>query len=369
MCVTKIDDPVIVTGDPREIALLGYGRFGRALSELVQDAGIAVRAWDPAANVPSALMVDGPGALAGTAGTVVLAVPVAATRDALASLRPHLGAEHFVIEVGSVKRGPVEAMSELLGRQVPWVATHPLFGPSSIALGERPLRAVVCPNPLHETAGERARRLYERIGCEVIEQDADVHDRMMARTHAIAFFLAKGLHEFGAERGTAFVPPSFAALSRAIDMVRGDAGHLFSAIERENPYAAAARRELLDALSGVHEQIGGDKEPVAQAEVGLAIPGLGKQAPELRQTRELIDEVDQELVGLLARRAQLSRRAGRIKARRGRAIRDEAREQALLETRGQWAIGLGLPDDAVRAVFRVILELSRAVQTAEVRPS
>jgi len=356
-----------VTGAPRGIALLGYGRFGRALSGLVQDAGIAVRAWDPASDVPAAFKVDGPGALAGTAGIVVLAVPVAATRDALTSLVPYLGAEHCVIEVGSVKRGPVEAMTELLGREVPWVATHPLFGPSSIALGERPLRAVVCPNTLHETATERARRLYERVGCEVIEQDADAHDRLMARTHAIAFFLAKGLHEFGAERGAAFVPPSFAALSRTIDMVRSDAGHLFSAIEGGNPYAAAARRELLDALSDVHERVArGGAEPAAQSELGLAIPGLGTQAPELRETRELIDDVDQELVRLLARRAQLSRRAGRIKARRGRAIRDIAREQALLETRGQWALGLGLPDEAVRAVFRVILELSRDVQTAEV---
>ena len=359
-----------MTGDLRAIALLGYGRFGRAFGSLARDAGIDVRAWDPASDVPSAFRVDGLESLVGPTGTVVLAVPVAATREALASLRPYLGAEHLVIEVGSVKHGPVEVMTELLGRQIAWVATHPLFGPSSIALGERPLRAVVCPNTLHATASDRARRLYERLGCEVIEQDADVHDRLMARTHAIAFFLAKGLHEFGAERGAGFVPPSFAALSRSIELVRSDAGHLFSAIERENPYAADARRELLDALSDVDERIaGGEGALSAQSEVGLALPGLGTQAPELKETRELIDEVDEELVRLLARRAQLSRRAGRIKAEQGRAVRDQAREYELLEERGRWALGLGLPDDAIRAIFRVILAFSREVQRSEVHTS
>jgi len=354
-------------GDLREIALLGYGRFGRAFSGLVRDAGLAVRAWDPASDVPDDLEAPDLEALVGGGGTIVLAVPVAATRDALTLARPYLGPEHLVVEVGSVKRGPVEVMTELLGQRVPWVATHPLFGPSSIALGERPLRAVVCPNALHETASARARRLYERVGCEVIEQDADVHDRLMARTHAIAFFLAKGLHEFGAPHDAALAPPSFAALSRTIDMVRSDAGHLFSAIERENPYAEEARRELLDALLAVHEQIGSvEDDPSVQLESGLAIPGLGQQAPELRETRELIDEVDQELVALLARRSKLSRRAGRIKAERGRPVRDEAREQALIDARGHWAVGFGLPTEAVQAVFRQILELSRQVQTYEV---
>jgi len=354
-----------VTGDLREIALLGYGRFGRAFAGLVRDTGIAVRAWDPKADVPEDVRADGPEALLDGGGTVVLAVPVSATPDALAHVGPFLGPEHLIIEVGSVKRGPVDVMIETLGKRVPWVATHPLFGPSSIALGERPLRAVVCPNALHPRAAERARRLYERIGCEVIEQDADVHDRLMARTHAIAFFLAKGLHEFGAEHDAAFVPPSFAALSRTIDMVRSDAGHLFSAIERENPYAADARRELLDALSAVHGRIESlaAGEGSAQADGGLAIPGLGTLAPELRETRDLIDEVDQELVALLARRAQLSRRAGRIKAESGRGVRDEARERALLDARGHWATGFGLSREAVQAVFREILELSRQVQT------
>ena len=35
------------------VAILGYGRFGAALTQLVGEAGIAVRAHDPLADVPT----------------------------------------------------------------------------------------------------------------------------------------------------------------------------------------------------------------------------------------------------------------------------------------------------------------------------
>jgi prephenate dehydrogenase len=301
--------------------------------------------------------------LAAGAATIVLAVPVAATRDAAAALLPHLTPAHLVLEVGSVKHGPVVVLTELLGRRTPWVATHPLFGPSSIALGERPLRAVVCPNPLHPTAAARAAALYERIGCEVVEQAADDHDRLMARTHAIAFFVAKGLLEVGAG-AEQLTPPSFSALARATDLVRTDAGHLFLAIERENPYAADARQTLLDALSRVHRQLESEEPIGVPDSPGLVIPDLGAQAPELKETRELIDELDREIVLLLARRAQLAHRAARIKAERGHGVRDRERERALLEARRSWAEELGLPDDAVADVFEAVLRFSRGLQSA-----
>src|SRR5690348_4956588 len=91
------------------------------------------------------------------AGEIVLALPIAEIADATRALRPSLEPRHLVIDVASVKHGPVRILTEILGRDVPWIATHPLFGPTSIALGERPLVTVVCPNPLHETAAHRAR--------------------------------------------------------------------------------------------------------------------------------------------------------------------------------------------------------------------
>lgn len=350
-------------GSPvNRVALVGYGRFGRALGELLGEAGIEARAWDPLTAVPEAVRAADPGSLVAGSQAVILAVPVHATGVVLETLRPHLTGDHLVADVGSVKRGPVAAMSRVLGAEVPWVATHPLFGPSSIALGERPLRVVVCPNPIHPDAVARTEGLYERIGCEVIRQDADEHDRAMARTHAIAFFVAKGLLDTGAHDDPALAPPSFRAMAETINMVRIDAGHLFLAIEQENPYAADARQELLDALTRLHHRLETRGEPGSEPPPELAIPDLGDLAPELRETRDLIDELDTELLGLLARRAQLAARAGLIKSEHGRGVRDPARERAMLADRAGWAVGLGLPPEEVADVFSAILRFSRRLQ-------
>lgn len=349
-----------------KVAILGYGRFGRALGHLAQEAGLEVAAYDPTAEVPDALAAASPARLASEAFNVVVAVPTAETESALLSLEPHLTPRHVVLDVGSVKSGPVRAMTEVLGERVPWVATHPLFGSSSVALGERPFLAVVCPSELHPQAASRARAFYERIGCIVTEQDAEEHDRVMARSHALAFFVAKALLDMGAGGGLPFTPPSFQAMARTIELVRTDAAHLFVPIEQENPCAAEARREFLDALSKVHNQL---ETPLAVVEgkeerrESLDIPDLGSHSPELMETRDLIDELDRDLVRLLARRAHLSRRAGSIKAVHGKSVRDPQRERTLLEQRKRWAREQNIEPDSIDDIFAAVLRFSRAVQT------
>jgi prephenate dehydrogenase len=191
----------------------------------------------------------------------------------------------------------------------------------------------------------------------VVEIDADTHDRAMADTHALAFFVAKGMIDLGAEEHP-FAPPSFQAMARLIDTVRSDAGHLFQAIQSENEFAAGARRRLIATLENLDEQL--LHAPRNDDATTFTIPDLGQKAPDLLEARELIDEVDRELVSLLARRMQLSLRAGRAKT--GKAVRDAERERTLFEARAEWAKELGLDGTAIREIFDAILRHSRRVQ-------
>src|SRR5262249_1923098 len=159
--------------------------------------------------------------------------------------------DQVVFDVGSVKVATAAVMGARLGRDIPWAATHPLFGPVSLARGERPLRVVVCPSPLHPAAAVSVGALFRRVGCQVVEQEIHEHDRAMAWTHALAFFVAKGMLDAGVPTELTFVPPSFQAILYTIAAVRADAGHLFTTLHRDNPYAAEARRALLDALGSV----------------------------------------------------------------------------------------------------------------------
>jgi prephenate dehydrogenase len=358
-----------------EVAILGYGRFGRALGQLLAEAGVVHRAYDPLtpAGVPQEYRADSLRDLAHGAKFVVVAVPVPRIRSALVDLRPHLAAGTTVLDVGSVKVGPAAALAEVLGEAVPWVATHPLFGPLSLALAERPLRVVVCPAAAHPGAAAAVRALYERIGCEVVEQTPEGHDRVMAHTHALTFFVAKGMIDAGAGMEVPFAPPSFQAIARTIETVRSDAGHLFSAIARDNPFAAEARKQLVAALSSIDRALDAQAaEGAAKAETvdgttaestgRFAIPDLGDRSPELKQTREHIDAVDREIVRLLAQRAQLAQRAARAKAELGAPVLDSTREAEVMGARRAWADELKVDADAVADVFRAIMTMSRRAQ-------
>lgn len=350
------------TDSGMHIALVGYGGFGRALGSLMDAAGLSWRALDPAADVPEAHRAASLADLVFIAEVVVLAVPVPSLRAALEALRPHVGPTQLVLDVGSVKVEPVRELRLVLGSRIPWAGTHPMFGPRGVASGG-PRRVVVCPNDMHPEAAHRARQFYERLGCEVLEQTPEAHDRVMAHTQALTFFMARGMMDAGTGVDIPFAPSSFQTLARLIDGVRSEPPHLFGTVERQNPFAREARQLLLDALAALHQELEAPSIEAPEPEAP-PLPGLDAGAG-LTRVREDIDAVDRELVGLLARRVELARRAARTKAQSGQPVPDPAREEALVASRGGWAAGLGLDEEGVEAIFRAILRFSRRSQHSE----
>jgi len=346
------------------VGIVGFGRFGRSLCELMAESGIDVRAFDPHAPVPGPIATPSLGALVRASQVVVLAVPVPALEAVIAEAAATLAGRQLVLDVASVKVKPAGLFDRYLADRVPWAATHPLFGPASLARRERPLRVVICPNSRHPGAVDAAARLYTRLGCQVRLQGAEAHDREMARTHALGFLIAKAFIDLGIGSEPESVPPSFRGIAATIESVREDAGHLFTAILSDNPFAAEARRSFLDALARLDAELAHPSASIeASAEAGFPIPDFGDRSPDLVEVRDLIDDVDRRLVDLLVQRHDLSKRAGHIKRRDGRPVRDPVREDALLDERAGWARGGGLDVDGTTRVFRAILDQSRAYQS------
>lgn len=347
----------------KRISVLGYGHFGRTFTELLAENNFEVCAFDIRVQVPKPYQVDSLQSLLTHGQIIFLAIPVLHMQSALREIFPLLQPDQIVIDAGSVKVQPQNTMQEILGTRIPWVATHPLFGPVSLLHGDRPLRVVICPNPLHPHATLQARHLYEQLGCELIEQDAVTHDQIMAETHALTFFIAKGLIDIGVGENTTFVPPSFTAILHMIETVRADAGHLFTTINQENTFAHAARKRFMQALNHVDCQLQEQNFTTASKNKSMIIPDLEQKSPELVRTRELIDKLDHKMVHLLARRAQLAKRAGVVKAKNGLPIRDSQRELNLLETRVHWAEKAGLDPETARNLFEAIMKNSRMLQS------
>lgn len=340
------------------IGILGHGRFGASFASLLTEHGHTWLGWDSANPVPPPHAAESVGDLAARSDVLVLAVPVGAFESVLRDLRPHLGRHHQVMDVCSVKEHPSELMDSVLGDEIPHVGCHPLFGPVSMSRAE-PLRTVICPSPRHPAAARAAHALFESIGSAVTHMDPAAHDRHMARTHAMAFFIARGLVDLGVGEDLQWAPPSFAALAASIAAVRSDAEHLFNAIQCENPYAAETRGRLIEALTIIDERLAQD--PVETGAPTPPDPSAGDpQGTAWLDVREHIDELDRELISLLHRRSELSTRAAHVARSAGAPVLDP--DRSLLDQRGQWAEEDGLPGDAVQAVFRQILAVSRRAQ-------
>jgi len=107
-----------------------------------------------------------------------------------------------------------------------------------------------------------------------------------------------------------------------------------------------------------------NQEQLAATEIdpGELAADTEQTPPQLQAARDVIDELDCDLLDLLVRRAELSLRAAQAKAKVGRGIRDAGREQKLLNRRRDMADRRELDQDAVVDIFQAILRFSRAHQ-------
>ena len=80
---------------------------------------------------------------------------------------------------------------------------------------------------------------------------------------------------------------------------------------------------------------------------------------DLDSYREIIDKIDTDLLLLLYRRKSVVKQVRALKAKRGKAFRDEAREHQLAEKWSEFARELDLPEEKATALLTKILELCR----------
>lgn len=87
-----------------------------------------------------------------------------------------------------------------------------------------------------------------------------------------------------------------------------------------------------------------------------------KMEKELKNIRENIDEVDVQIMALLARRISLSKLAGEYKKKYNGKILDSDRIKEVLKEKEKLAEELNLDVDLVNGIFKKIIENSMEVQ-------
>jgi chorismate mutase len=94
----------------------------------------------------------------------------------------------------------------------------------------------------------------------------------------------------------------------------------------------------------------------------VSAPEAAPAGERLRAMRTRIEQVDREIVGLIAERVQLAREVGAAKRELGLPTLDPAREAVVVRRAGELAREAGVGDEDVRYVFWHLIGLSRRAQ-------
>jgi chorismate mutase/prephenate dehydrogenase len=163
--------------EPRTVAIIGgKSGMGACLGQMFADLGHAVMIADLDTQLT-------PGEAAAAADVVVISVPIDVTEDVIRELGPHVREDALLMDVTSLKAGPMKAMLEASTASV--AGTHPLFGPSVHSLQGQ--RVVITPGRGDEWLAWLKSMLHAR-GLEMVEATPEEHDRVMAVVQVLVHY-------------------------------------------------------------------------------------------------------------------------------------------------------------------------------------
>lgn len=220
----------------KTVGIVGYGAFGRLvrtlLNRFASDIEVRVYAHDRKLDHKTFF------SLAETAKSdaVILAVPIVAFEEVLKKVLPLARKDTLIVDVATVKSHTTSLLRRLAkGRR--YIATHPVWGPESYEKRQgdiRGFRIVVAAHTLPKEEYALLRGALQMCGFNVVEMDAESHDKHLAETLFLTHFIGQLIAHAGFER-TAVDTVSFGFLMNAVESVRNDEA-LFRDVFRFNPY-------------------------------------------------------------------------------------------------------------------------------------
>lgn len=169
-------------GTVKEIT--GFSRSSQTLASAKQ-FGIIDRV---AGDLPSAVK---------RAQIVVIATPVMATKEILASISRHLPADCIVTDAGSTKAEVMKWAEEYLPANVSFIGGHPMAGKETSGIGEAYADlfqgCVYCLTPAGNAtkkAVQTLKTMVESIGATPFFVDAELHDNLVAGVSHLPMLLS-----------------------------------------------------------------------------------------------------------------------------------------------------------------------------------
>jgi len=189
-----------------------------------------------------------------TSDAIVLAVPISALSPVCREIGPALKPGCLVVDVCSVKKNPLDWMKEILPASAEILGTHPLFGPDSGKDGIAGMKIALCPVRIDPEKYGQVKEFLDDLELVVVETTPEEHDRQIALSQAIFHLIAQAMGRLG--WGVKPIStPGPEAFYRLVRTVQRDTHQLFLDMERENPFAAEVRRQFIEELLKINDEL------------------------------------------------------------------------------------------------------------------
>ncbi|SVE55988.1 uncharacterized protein METZ01_LOCUS508842, partial [marine metagenome] len=114
----------------KKVGIIGYGRFGKLLVDLLPDSKYEIKIYDSSDIFDDSIKLYSLDEVLQSL-IVFIAVPISAFEDVVKEISQHNLYNTTIVDVCSVKVYPVEIMEKYLQKHIGIIASHPHFGPDS----------------------------------------------------------------------------------------------------------------------------------------------------------------------------------------------------------------------------------------------
>ena len=276
--------------EPRTIAIVGgHGGMGQCFDRLFTMLGHRVLLVDRDTEL------TGPEAAA-QADVIIIAVNIESTVDVIEAIGPACRPEALLMDLTSIKQGPVEAMLDASNCTV--IGTHPLFGPSLHSLQGQ--RMVLTPA---RTIGDTDWQTWltdmlSAVGLTLLESTPEAHDRAMAVVQVLTHYSTEVLGrtmqrlDVSVQETLNFTSPIYHMELLMTARHFAQSADLYASIEMSNPNHDEVMRTFRESAAEIHDAVAdGDREAFHAMfdEVGTFFGPFSRTA--LEQSSFLIDRL------------------------------------------------------------------------------
>ncbi|MCX9025689.1 MAG: prephenate dehydrogenase [Candidatus Methanoperedens sp.] len=275
----------------------GTGETGRFFAKFYKKHGFDVAIWGINKKKEIALelgvqFADDLDKEIKSSDVVMISVPINITEKTIEEIAPKMRAGSLLMDITSIKKGPIETMIKYAPPNVEILGSHPMFGPSIPDIRGQ----IVIFTPIEGRCGKWfpvIRNLYENNGAHIEIMDAVAHDKMMAVVQGLTHFAYISIGavfrelEFDVGNSRRFMSPMYDIMLDLVGRILGQNPYLYAMIQM-NPEVAKVHKAYIEQCNLLADIV---KKKDVEGFVGLmkkASAHFGDTESALRRSEKLI---------------------------------------------------------------------------------